>query len=67
MIEIKNLKHIRTIIIEENFYTHAGRRTIDELDFKSIFISHDSYNCFLKDVTRNNLQIILEKTYTFYL
>lgn len=66
MIELKNLKHIRNIIIEENFYTRA-RIFKDELDFKSIFISHDSYNCFLKDVTRNNLQIILEKTYTFYL
>jgi len=66
MIEIKNLKHIRNIIIEENFYAKA-RTFKDQLDFKSIFISHDSYNCFLKDVTRNSLQIILEKNYTFYL
>jgi len=66
MIELKNLKHIRNIIIEENFYTKA-RTFKDQLDFKSIFISHDSYNCFLKDVTRNSLQIILEKNYTFYL
>jgi len=66
MIELKNLKHIRNIIIEENFYTKA-RTFKDQLDFKSIFISHDSYNCFLKDVTRNSLQIILEKIYTFYL
>ncbi len=66
MIEIKNLNHLRNIIIEENFYTRA-RTFKDELDFKSIFISHDSYNCFLKDISRNRFQIILEKTYTFYL
>lgn len=66
MIELKNLKHIRNIIIEENFYTKA-RTFKDKLDFESIFILNDCYNCFLKDVTRNNLQIILEKTYTFYL
>lgn len=66
MIELKNLKHIRNIIIEENFFTKAGTFK-DQLDFKSIFISHDSYNCFLKDINRNSLQIILEKTYTFYL
>lgn len=66
MIELKNLKHIRNIIIEENFYTRA-RTFKDQLDFKAIFISHDSYNCFLKDISRNSLQIILDKTYTFYL
>lgn len=66
MIELKNLKHIRNIIIEENFFTKAGTFK-DQLDFKAIFILHDSYNSFLKDFTRNNIQIILEKTYTFYL
>ena len=59
MIELKNLKSIRTILIEENFYTHAGRRTIDELDFKSIFIYDDYYNSFLKDFTKNYLRVIL--------
>lgn len=59
MIELKNLKHLRNIIIEENFYTHAGRRTIDELDFKSLFIYDDYYNSFLKDFTKNYLRVIL--------
>jgi len=58
MIELKNLKHLRNIIIEENFYTRA-RTFKDELDFKSLFIYDDYYNSFLKDFTKNYLRVIL--------